>query len=379
LGSTAEAARAAGELLRLGCRVHWASPDGPAPHTLPDQAGLYVYQRHTVTALDGHVGGFTAALRDEFGHTRCVGASAVIVATGNGRGPAPGIDGLAASPHVLTLAQAERQMSAARLRENTLPHRRGPVALVLDLIDETGKEMATAALCLAQRLRREGHAEVYCYYRDLKVDSPGLERLTRELRADGTVFVRYAGPALSISEDDDGIIIAGPDGPTHVRLLIMPELIRPRDDAAPLAAALRVRIGADGYFQPVNVRAYRAGLASRRGVYFAGRCHMDCSPQEAEADAEAVAGAVDALLVRGYLEPEDSPAHVDAQKCIRCLTCVRSCPHAAVEIVSYDEVTAARVSELACHGCGVCAAHCPVRAIDMAGAALPAWLQGDPA
>ncbi|HHX64499.1 MAG TPA: 4Fe-4S binding protein [Chloroflexi bacterium] len=378
LGSTIEAARSARELLTLGYGVHWASPDGPPADVPSPRPDLSIYERHTLITLDGHVGAFTATLSDEFGRAIHIEISAVVVATGSGQGPPPEIGGPAASPWLLSLSHAERRLTTDHLRENSLAYRLTPVALVLDLGEQTGKERATAALHLVQRLRRRSHAEIYCFYRDLKVDSPGLERLTRELRRDGVVFVRYRGPDLPMCEGDEGIVIDGPDGPVHARPVIVPERVCPRDDTAALAAALRVRLGEDGHFQPINVRAYRAGLASRRGIFFAGRCHMDCSLEEAEADAEAVVAAVDALLGRGYIKSEASPARVDAEKCIRCLTCVRSCPHAAVEIASYDGVTAARVAEPACFGCGICAAHCPVRAIEMVGSALPARLQGDP-
>jgi len=70
-------------------------------------------------------------------------------------------------------------------------------------------------------------------------------------------------------------------------------------------------------------------------------------------------------------------AHVDSNVCIRCLTCVRTCPHAAVEIAAYEQVTAARVVDLACYGCGACVANCPVQAISLWGLSVPAWAQRD--
>jgi Pyruvate/2-oxoacid:ferredoxin oxidoreductase delta subunit len=55
---------------------------------------------------------------------------------------------------------------------------------------------------------------------------------------------------------------------------------------------------------------------------------------------------------------------------------VRTCPHAAVEIVDYEDVTAAKVVDLACWGCGACVVNCPVQAIELVGQPMPAWMQG---
>jgi heterodisulfide reductase subunit A-like polyferredoxin len=65
------------------------------------------------------------------------------------------------------------------------------------------------------------------------------------------------------------------------------------------------------------------------------------------------------------LLPEEIIAEVDSEKCVRCLTCIRTCPHAAVALDDYGQVTAARVFEVACMGCGACVANCPVRAIEL--------------
>ncbi len=66
---------------------------------------------------------------------------------------------------------------------------------------------------------------------------------------------------------------------------------------------------------------------------------------------------------------------MDATACIRCLTCVRTCPHAAIEIVTRHDRTAAHVVELACRGCGACVGNCPVQAISLSNHAWPAWMQ----
>ena len=46
-----------------------------------------------------------------------------------------------------------------------------------------------------------------------------------------------------------------------------------------------------------------------------------------------------------------------------------------MELARYEQLTAARVVDVACRGCGACVANCPVQAIELVGPMVPAWLQ----
>ena len=61
----------------------------------------------------------------------------------------------------------------------------------------------------------------------------------------------------------------------------------------------------------------------------------------------------------------DDVMQVDPDKCVLCLTCVRSCPMRAIEVDWEREV--AKVMEEACNACGICAAECPAKAIELRG------------
>jgi heterodisulfide reductase subunit A len=188
------------------------------------------------------------------------------------------------------------------------------------------------------------------------------------MRDCGVVFCRY--DTIKVAAGEAGVDLTWPEGTFHADTLVLPEAVRPGADTARLARALRVHVGADGYFQDVNIRYYRPGLSSRPGVFFCGRCHMDGDGQQVATDVAQTAANVDALLGSGSIASEQVVALVDPKVCIRCLTCVRTCPHAAAEITDYTAeaafpVTAARVDLWACRGCGACAANCPVKAIEM--------------
>ena len=54
---------------------------------------------------------------------------------------------------------------------------------------------------------------------------------------------------------------------------------------------------------------------------------------------------------------------MDTDNCVRCLTCVRSCPF---DVPVFDEKEKViKIDEALCHGCGVCACVCPRRAIQL--------------
>jgi len=58
----------------------------------------------------------------------------------------------------------------------------------------------------------------------------------------------------------------------------------------------------------------------------------------------------------------------DPQKCRACLTCIRVCPHKAIQLVQVDsEKWVAKIYDLACDRCGICAAICPAKAIKFEG------------
>jgi heterodisulfide reductase subunit A-like polyferredoxin len=53
---------------------------------------------------------------------------------------------------------------------------------------------------------------------------------------------------------------------------------------------------------------------------------------------------------------------VDPEKCVACLTCVRSCPY---EVPRINDEGVAYIEPAGCQGCGICASLCPRKAITL--------------
>ena len=86
---------------------------------------------------------------------------------------------------------------------------------------------------------------------------------------------------------------------------------------------------------------------------------------ESIADGDAAALRAYGVLAEGKIVADPIRAKVDPEKCVLCLTCLRFCPHAAIEMD--PDVRAARIVEPACWGCGICVAECPAKAIQLSG------------
>ncbi len=368
LGAAPEALCAVRELAALGYAVAWLPlEEAQAPAALPPNVAIYPAAE--LVGLGGYAGAFCAQVRRGEA-IECLPGAAVLIALGNARCYPQERYGLPLGPRVLTPPQA-RQRLKDRTLEALLSHRKAHFLVMLDWGGETSRETAVEALHTARALR-QNHAEVTLFYRDLKVDSAPLERLTRRMREEGVVFCRYI--EVEVRFEEGGVHIAAPDGLVRGDMLILPEAVQPHPATLPLAALLKLRVGKDGYFQEVNVRQVRPGLTNRKGIYVAGRCHMDADREAALEDVSHVVASLDAFL-HSLDEPPSGPtAEVERDRCIRCLTCVRTCPHAAAEVVEREGITAAYVEKAACWGCGICAAHCPVQAIALKGQAVPSWL-----
>jgi Pyruvate/2-oxoacid:ferredoxin oxidoreductase delta subunit len=377
LGATPEAECAVAALVELGYAVDWVPLQ--AGSSISDSEiegpGLAIHRDTFLARLDGAAGGFVARLEGD-GAAFSVETSAVIVATGNARVYPDERYGLVPSACVLSLAQFQRRVEDESLRTSAAADRmrlrtqREALALGLNL--DVSREMTFETLRWARRVFREWGCEVTIFYHELAVDTLGLERLTLEMRREGIVFARYG--ALQVEPQAEEVILTYEEGVQRYDLVVLPEATCPRPDTSEIAEALGLRLAEDGYLEELNIHLDRPGLSSRRGVFLAGRCHVDATPDELRADALQAVAQVDALIGSGLLAPEDVIAHVETDKCVRCLTCLRTCPHAAVEVVPYEGAIAARVMELACQGCGQCVTNCPAQAIELIGQAYPAWI-----
>ncbi len=60
---------------------------------------------------------------------------------------------------------------------------------------------------------------------------------------------------------------------------------------------------------------------------------------------------------------EKGRSTVDEEKCVLCLTCLRTCPWSAIDIDGSSKRKKARINWEQCHLCGLCASSCPAGAI----------------
>lgn len=353
VGEGDDAQRAALALERAGYPVI------RVPHAMRDGDGTGLGP--CIESVQGHVGQFLVAL--DGGDERQVAVGAIVLALGNRRVATDVVAPKGCQvPVLMPLAWAARVRDDLR-SEYRVAWARRRVLVLLDYPSDTPKETAAETLCAVRDVVALAHPEIYVYYRNLQVDTNQLERLTRETREAGVVYCRY--DQLELAFDEGEVTVTFEEGQRTGDFLVVPAAIAPPASAADLAARLGIRLGEDGLLQDVNMRYVGAGKTVRRGIYVAGRCHLDADAETHAADIRRLVGEVDALLAREAVPLPEEYAEVASDECIRCLTCIRICPHQAAELRAWDDVTAAYVVPEACWGCGMCVANCPVRAITL--------------
>ena len=249
------------------------------------------------------------------------------------------------------------------------------LAFVLDVSDEHSRLSTLSTLNNALTARERLGSEVYVFVRNLKIDSEGAEKLYRKAREKGVVFLKFEESPRYFREDarlriEVKDVLLGKEVTLYCDIVVMEEKALP---SAELASMLNVGTDARGFYQEVNPHLFPV-LSSCKGVFFAGSCRADMDLVRASMDAVNAAFKVYEFLCPGRIQVEVERVKVDADKCRGCLTCLRVCPHGAIQVEHISQEPeklfpneTARIYDLACDGCGICAALCPAKAIGYEG------------
>jgi heterodisulfide reductase subunit A-like polyferredoxin len=118
----------------------------------------------------------------------------------------------------------------------------------------------------------------------------------------------------------------------------------------------------EGYFIEAHVKLRPVDMPSE-GVFVCGTAHGPKLVSETIAQAQAAAARAMTFLAKDSIKLSAITAKVDTEHCVKCLTCVRSCPFGVPQFNTEEKVI--EINEALCHGCGVCTAVCPRQVIGL--------------
>ena len=209
--------------------------------------------------------------------------------------------------------------------------------------------------------------QVYVLYRDMRTYGL-LEDYYTRAREKGVIFIRFNQETPpDVKAEAEGLMVTVKD---HV----LQRDLRIRADALALSAGMRaeettelsnimkLNRNPEGYFIEAHVKLRPVDMLGE-GIFLCGTAHGPKLISEAISQAHAAASRATTFLALGEIKLSAITARVDTDNCVRCLTCVRSCPF---DVPVFDEKEKViKIDEALCHGCGVCACVCPRRAIQL--------------
>jgi heterodisulfide reductase subunit A-like polyferredoxin len=346
-----------------------------------------MYTNSVLTELKGHLGSFTAKIGTPSGQKE-IHCGAIVIASGSDHGN-NGKTEVFNNSSIIPLSELKKACVA-------LPRRKKirSIGIILDFdIDET-KASTEAALLIAKELQERERVQVYLFCRDMRVAALNLEKLYDQARDRGVNIVKYEGKlqlSAGLGRGGETGAEAGAEGGAEsgaeagreksnpVELSYRDSILQQDASAAfdivgistcgissaadpELAELTAISTDLLGQLQDNNINLFPE-QTNRPGIFVVGACRGQYYLPQIAAEAKTTASAVHSLLKDGSMEVELSNAVVDEDKCILCLTCVRSCPHHAMEV---DREKGAAVSiPGACQRCGICAGECPAKAISL--------------
>lgn len=318
-----------------------------------------------MTEVEGRIGDFRVGIRKDGGEIlRNYGA--IILATEYQTELA--LDtGVKSSPNIVS-----QEQFCSMLRNPGLEAQPKTIGFMFDFSDENSRFPTLATLHNALEAKRKWGSEIYVFYRSVKVDSEGVEKLYQEARDCGVVFLKSEVPPriavengqVKIGTED---VFLGEDVTLACDLLVAEELYLAVEGSENLSSLLSIRRDSRGFFQDENVHLYPVS-SERKGIFFVGSCRGDLDLGRVLTDISSVVMSVHELLSSGKTLVDVERVKADPQKCVACLTCIRVCPHRAIQLIRADNSKeVAGISDLACYACGICAGICPAKAIRFQG------------
>jgi heterodisulfide reductase subunit A-like polyferredoxin/coenzyme F420-reducing hydrogenase delta subunit len=304
-----------------------------------------------LVSVEGTVGNFILGIAGgEGNHKEIVGA--IVVANGVAR----------LKPDKTALS--DRIVALETFRD--YPEEKIPPKVVfwMDYSGPENKDNAGKILELAVSLAGKGKI-VYVLMEKMLVHGLTGQNKYDAARKAGVKFLRVAdrttadfsieGKQVKLAYED--MTLPGMKISVSCDLLVIPEKVAPSEDTSLLAQILNQAMDAEGFIQSPNTR-HRPVASPRKGIFFAGSCHDEIDDDELATEISSILAGLGYLGKNG--SPEGQEARIFENECIKCLTCLRVCPHGAIVLLSSNKP---KIIPEACFECGLCVSNCPAKAI----------------
>ncbi len=209
--------------------------------------------------------------------------------------------------------------------------------------------------------------QVFVLYRDMRTYGL-LEDYYTEAREQGVVFMRYDADNPPVAKaSSEGVLVTARDHVLHREVEICADLLTlsagmRAADTTELSSIMKLNANQEGYFMEAHVKLRPVDMPGE-GIFLCGTAHGPKLISETIAQAQAAASRAVTFLARPEIKLSAITANVDTDYCVKCLTCVRTCPFDVP--VFNTEAKEIQIDEALCHGCGACAGVCPRQTIQL--------------
>ncbi len=208
---------------------------------------------------------------------------------------------------------------------------------------------------------------VYVLYRDIRTYGL-MEDYYTEARNLGVIFIRFEEDnPPQVESSSEGMIVTVKDHILQKNLEICADLVAlsagvVAEDTENICRIMKLNRNPEGFFIEAHVKLRPVDMPGE-GIFVCGTAHGPKLITEAIAQAQAAASRATTFLSKSQIKLSAITAQVDTEHCVKCLTCVRSCPF-DVPVFNIEKQII-EIDDAKCQGCGVCASVCPRQAIQL--------------
>ncbi|MFC1528905.1 FAD-dependent oxidoreductase [Candidatus Latescibacterota bacterium] len=330
------------------------------------QGNITLFLETEVTAVGGHIGKFRVTLSGKSEETE-ITCGTIIVSTGAVKAEATEYL-YDSSDAVITQIELEKL-----LHDGAFPAEGKNVVMVQCVGSRNEEKPYCSRICCsmavknALRIKEQNpESKVFVLYRDMRTYG-FRETFYRKAREAGVLFIRYDQDSPPVVTEDNGLVVTvdTPDFPETIEIeadyVVLSTGVETPEDNKRLSDILKVPINSEGFYVEAHLKLRPVDFATE-GIFLCGLAHSPKFIDENISQARAAAARAATVLSKAYIDVSAEISHVDQNKCISCMTCVKACPYTA-PFVNADNK--AQIEGAKCMGCGICVAECPAEAIQL--------------